>query len=559
MAKGDFSNFGKDTFDAAKQYIGIRLQQGVPLLDRDWNELEDIRRYFERMLRRHYIGQGIPDSIGFRISAPTGKEPNDFVIGSGRCMVDGYDVYNPTPIFFSAQPNGVKLKKAEKDEVLLVCLSAEVERIDSAEDPDLLNSQDINIETCLRDKLSWRVRVTSLPLKPLPGSLILAEIHRKAGTEIITDDMIKDRRRTNLNLASTVDDLKDLKTKVENLSDTVSDIQLDIEGIKTQLGKLFWDVVLSVSQHQALFGETVKIKAEIVDGNKKPVNGAHLAFSTDWGSLDPATAVTDSKGLATVELVGLNSDTPPPKSEIAVMQTVVQKVKMATFKNPGTVDYQKIRFEAREMELASKYSPQSAFLDLSRNLPSGPIVAIPPHRTVTVTVHAKEGNGAIVRGVGIIQVSFGMWVRDWTKTKVWSIVSEVGVTTQVADLMRQGVQQGKFAPEKVTDTLPKTMESIQNDVMNKFKASVLIDAGDLDTDVPKTGFMGQVIAQEATAAVGFKTNQAVLRQLNAFRDEQIEVDIDTARTKIVQESSKISAGFAQNQKQAFSSAGKFNL
>jgi hypothetical protein len=70
--------------------------------------------------------------------------------------------------------------------------------------------------------------------------------------------------------------------------------------------------------------------------------------------------------------------------------------------------------------------------------------------------------------------------------------------------------------------------------------------------------MGQIIAQEATAAVGFKTNLAVLTQLKAFKDEKIEVDIDTARTKIVQESSKISAGFAQNQKQAFSSAGKFN-
>ncbi|MHC4704164.1 MAG: hypothetical protein ACYTFQ_26690, partial [Planctomycetota bacterium] len=61
MSKGDFSNNGKDTFDESKQYIGIRLQQGVPLLDRDWNELEDIRRYFERMLRRRYIGDGTPD------------------------------------------------------------------------------------------------------------------------------------------------------------------------------------------------------------------------------------------------------------------------------------------------------------------------------------------------------------------------------------------------------------------------------------------------------------------------------------------------------------------
>ena len=45
---GNFSNHGIDTFDPDKDYIGIRLQQGVPLLDRDWNELEDIRRAAER-------------------------------------------------------------------------------------------------------------------------------------------------------------------------------------------------------------------------------------------------------------------------------------------------------------------------------------------------------------------------------------------------------------------------------------------------------------------------------------------------------------------------------
>ena len=54
--KGNFTNDGKDTFDPNNNYIGVRLQQGVPLLDRDWNELEDIRRYQEVSLRKHYLG-----------------------------------------------------------------------------------------------------------------------------------------------------------------------------------------------------------------------------------------------------------------------------------------------------------------------------------------------------------------------------------------------------------------------------------------------------------------------------------------------------------------------
>ena len=42
-------NFSRNPLDRlkdsqAKHYVGVRLQQGVPLLDADWNELEDLRR-----------------------------------------------------------------------------------------------------------------------------------------------------------------------------------------------------------------------------------------------------------------------------------------------------------------------------------------------------------------------------------------------------------------------------------------------------------------------------------------------------------------------------------
>ena len=39
---GDFS---RTTIDRLKHYVSVRLQQGVPLLDADWNEQDDIRRY----------------------------------------------------------------------------------------------------------------------------------------------------------------------------------------------------------------------------------------------------------------------------------------------------------------------------------------------------------------------------------------------------------------------------------------------------------------------------------------------------------------------------------
>ena len=236
MSKGDFSNNGKDTFDESKQYIGIRLQQGVPLLDRDWNELEDIRRYFERILRRHYIGDGVPDDTGFKISAPKFGNVDDFIIGAGRCMVNGYSVYNEKPIFFSAQRGNPKLPDGDpKGDVLIVYVAVKVERVDSTDDPDLLNRQDINIETCMRDRLSWRVYVTESSKPPPADTFVLAHIKRAAGSSHITSGMILDKRRTRLNLSNVVDSAAQWKDRIETLETEVNDIKGKIEKIKEQL------------------------------------------------------------------------------------------------------------------------------------------------------------------------------------------------------------------------------------------------------------------------------------------------------------------------------------
>lgn len=64
---GDFS---RSTFDRLKHYVGVRMQQGVPLLDADWNESEDIRRYEVQAFLKWFIGDGVPaGNDGFRIAA----------------------------------------------------------------------------------------------------------------------------------------------------------------------------------------------------------------------------------------------------------------------------------------------------------------------------------------------------------------------------------------------------------------------------------------------------------------------------------------------------------
>jgi hypothetical protein len=57
----------------ARHYVGVRLQQGVPILDTDWNELEALRKYELQSLMRHFIGDGVPDdNDGFHIKALAG-------------------------------------------------------------------------------------------------------------------------------------------------------------------------------------------------------------------------------------------------------------------------------------------------------------------------------------------------------------------------------------------------------------------------------------------------------------------------------------------------------
>ncbi|MFF4897847.1 DUF6519 domain-containing protein [Streptomyces sp. NPDC001068] len=67
---GDFS---RSTFDRVKHYVGVRLQQGVPLVDADWNELEDIRRFEVEAFLKWFVGDGVPaGNDGFRIQAAAG-------------------------------------------------------------------------------------------------------------------------------------------------------------------------------------------------------------------------------------------------------------------------------------------------------------------------------------------------------------------------------------------------------------------------------------------------------------------------------------------------------
>jgi len=180
--KGNFSNGGKDTFDETKDYIGIRLQQGVPLLDRDWNELEDIRRYQDLALRAKYLGEGTPDN-GFAISLISGKV-DDFNISKGRCLVDGFEAVNRNVDSYSKQTDVTPLTIPQGKRTDYVYIDLWISEVHGTD--ELKNDQDVKIETCARHKIEWKVRVSEtgnkLPPKLFHHYYTIASIERDGGT-----------------------------------------------------------------------------------------------------------------------------------------------------------------------------------------------------------------------------------------------------------------------------------------------------------------------------------------------------------------------------------------
>jgi len=223
-------NFSRDTFDRLKHYAGVRLQQGVPIVDADWNELEDIRKYELQTFLKWFVGSGVPKgNDGFHI-LPAAGFGNDFTIqggdgtaeGAGRCLVDGWDVIIENAMRYTEQPLYVDPTlattwgvdplpslsmpgAARTDQVYLDVWEREVNAL---EDTNLVNTA-IGVETCVRRKREWVVRVAEGIAIPTPGAghsfYHLATLNRPSGQAEILDENIADLRLTGLVIPSYLD------------------------------------------------------------------------------------------------------------------------------------------------------------------------------------------------------------------------------------------------------------------------------------------------------------------------------------------------------------------
>ena len=233
-------SYSKPPLDAlleaqAAGYVGVHVEQGVPVLDRDLNLLGDLLLANFRTVVGRYLGDGVAaGSEAFAVRAVT--EPNDFEIHAGavppgRCLVGGIEVGIDTSLRYRQQAGDdpddgpAELTTPDDDEpdpredtVYLDVWLAEERGL---ADDSLLNRDDVGMRTSTRTQPAWRVRVVEgdEPPEPEPGHVHypLARLRRPRGEDRIADDHVTDLRNTHLNLAQVQERVRVLERLPERL------------------------------------------------------------------------------------------------------------------------------------------------------------------------------------------------------------------------------------------------------------------------------------------------------------------------------------------------------
>ncbi|MBB6253162.1 IPT/TIG domain-containing protein [Nitrospirillum iridis] len=299
------------TFDPLKARCNVRLQQGVPIVDADWNELDDIRKFELRAFLKWYVGDGIPDgSDGFRIDA-TGAT-DDFIIragvapaapgttnyaialrNTGRCIADGLDVliqadisYKGQALFTAPGPDGAP--KIQPIPVLngnvLVYLDISERLVTAQEDPSLVLSG-LGTESCARMRREWCVRTRVGTTIPAPGDTDFIAGHVYYGLAVIARQLITPT------------------TAVAILQTAITDIRhkgLSISALEKRLAKL--ESLLLLPAFSAPGGQLVP-KTGLV-GNVVKLEGRNFNIGTPTVTFGNIAAVLSA---------------PPTSGEVAVV------------------------------------------------------------------------------------------------------------------------------------------------------------------------------------------------------------------------------------------------
>ncbi|MBH0775545.1 IPT/TIG domain-containing protein [Nocardia bovistercoris] len=246
-----------------KGYSGIHIEQGVPILDRDLNLMHDLLAAGVRSLFARYIGDGVPTGgeDAFAIRAMPTPANNVMITGPGQCLVGGIEVTIDAATDYSSQPGGspsaltVPVAPQSDPRRDIVYLDIFLVEVDGT--PDLDNGRDVGMQTSVRIKPAWIVRVAEdVDIHPVPPPADghvhypLAQLLRRRDEATITegllfedrlDQRITDLRRRRLTVAS----LESRLSRLENALFAPSFTQdVNIGQVKPKFGRVGQEVIL---------------------------------------------------------------------------------------------------------------------------------------------------------------------------------------------------------------------------------------------------------------------------------------------------------------------------
>lgn len=194
------SNIEKDIYDLTKNYAQVVFSKKRPPLDYELNEVQKINTGFRKQVTMG-LAPDVPIGDGFLVES-TGN-PNEIKVRHGLLLHNGENLLLPVDIDINTltTPGG-------SDRTDYVYIEWYPREVDSVEDPDLIDTVNIGIETAVRTKIQIDVFVVqggTIPV-PAPGRFQyrIATLNRLDGIAILDASQIVDDRITSgMNFVST--------------------------------------------------------------------------------------------------------------------------------------------------------------------------------------------------------------------------------------------------------------------------------------------------------------------------------------------------------------------
>jgi len=344
-----------DTFDPLRRFVSVRLQQGVPIVDADWNEKDDVRRFELRAYLKWFVGNGVPfGSDAFRIQAMPVPEADNVMIMAGvpaapvgessyniglrhvgRCLADGAEATIAADIAFrsqelhTSQPGAAALAAQRSTTVIAempsldgtVCLYLDIwDRIVRPDELPSLVFVDIGTESCARIRQEWVVRARVGTTAPQNGDAdfqaghyyyAVALVRRVAADPVVFSAQIEDVREQRL--------LTPPATLIDDLLGTSPDryrrgLDRPAVPVRTAINALLRGE-LPASDDQAIAPDAnadFATRAAAMTGSEtvifwhsNRVAATNQIFGTSWPDADPAAAAGPP-----VQITNLGAQTP---------------------------------------------------------------------------------------------------------------------------------------------------------------------------------------------------------------------------------------------------------